>query len=68
MRCSAKRDPADDDEALAQLPANVIVPARLVLTSASGRAVAEQVIDPSPPTELLRALMAGEPGEDVPTA
>ena len=52
--------------ALRELPADVIVPSRLVLTDASGREVVDLVTDPREPTPAMRALMAGDPGDDVP--
>ncbi len=53
--------------ALQELPSDVIIPSRLVLTATSGREVVEQVLHPREPTDALRALMAGEDGDDVPT-
>jgi uncharacterized protein (DUF1778 family) len=53
--------------ALRELPSDVILPSRLVLTDASGREVVERVLQPSVPTSAMRALMAGAEGDDVPT-
>ena len=52
--------------ALRELPSDVIIPSRLVLTETSGREVVEQVLHPREPTEAMSALMAGEDGDDVP--
>ncbi len=52
--------------ALRELPSDVIVPARLVLDAPSAQEVAERVVAPRDPTEAMRALMAGEAGEDAP--
>jgi uncharacterized protein (DUF1778 family) len=53
--------------ALRELPSDVIIPSRLVLTETSGREVVEQVLHPREPTDAMRALTAGEGGDDVPT-
>lgn len=53
--------------ALRELPSDVIIPSRLVLREVSGRAVVDQVLHPREPTDAMRALMAGEDGDDVPT-
>ena len=52
--------------ALRELPSDVIIPSRLVLTEASGRKVVEQVLHPRAPTDAMKTLMAGEGGDDVP--
>lgn len=52
--------------ALRELPSDVIIPSRLVLTEVSGRDVVEQVLHPREPTDAMKALMAGEGGDDVP--
>ena len=52
--------------ALQELPSDVIVPARLVLTEGAARQVAEQLARPRAPTPAMVALMKGEAGEDVP--
>lgn len=53
--------------ALRELPGDVILPSRLVLTETSGAEVVQQVLSPREPTAAMRALMAGEDGDDVPT-
>jgi uncharacterized protein (DUF1778 family) len=53
--------------ALRELPSDVIIPSRLVLTELSGRQVVEQVLHPREPTDAMKALVAGEGGDDVPT-
>jgi len=53
--------------ALRELPSDVIIPSRLVLTGTSGLEVVEQVLLPREPTDAMKALMAGENGDDVPT-
>lgn len=52
--------------ALRELPSDIIIPGRLALTETSGREVVDQVLHPREPTETMRALMAGEAGDDVP--
>ena len=52
--------------ALRELPSDVIIPSRVVLTEASGREVLEQVLHPRAPTDAMKALMAGDDGDDVP--
>lgn len=52
--------------ALRELPSDVIIPSRLVLTEASGREVIDQVLHPREPTDAMRSLMSGEDGDDVP--
>ena len=53
--------------ALSELPSDVIIPSRLVLGEASAREVVEQVLNPREPTDAMKALMAGDDGDDVPT-
>jgi uncharacterized protein (DUF1778 family) len=53
--------------ALRELPSDVIIPSRLVLTGTSGRDVVERVLSPREPTAAMKALMAGDDGDDVPT-
>ena len=53
--------------ALQELPSDVIVPSRLILTQESGRKVVERVVGPRDPTPAMRALMEGQDGDDVPT-
>ena len=52
--------------ALRELPSDVIIPSRLVLSEASAREVADLLARPRQPTPAMRALMAGEDGDDVP--
>jgi hypothetical protein len=53
--------------ALRELPSDVIIPSRLVLTETSGREVVKRVLHPREPTDAMKALMAGADGDDVPT-
>ena len=53
--------------ALRELPADVFVPSRVVLTEASGHEVLDSLSRPQGATQALRALMAGEDGDDVPS-
>ncbi len=53
--------------ALRELPSDVIIPTRLVLTEAAGREVVDLVLNPREPTAEMRAVMAGQDGDDVPT-
>lgn len=46
-------------QALRELPADVIIPPRIVLTDASFKQVRELVTKPRQPTAAMRALMAG---------
>lgn len=52
--------------ALRELPSDVIIPARVVLSEASAREVADRLSNPREPTPAMQALMAGEDGDDVP--
>lgn len=52
--------------ALRELPSDVIVPSRLVLTEVAARQVVQLLEHPRPPTPAMIALMTGEDGEDVP--
>ncbi len=52
--------------ALRELPSDVIVPKRLVLTEDAAREVSGILAHPRSPTSALTALMKGEDGEDVP--
>lgn len=52
--------------ALREIPSDVIIPSRLVLTEASARKVADLLASPREPTPALQRLMAGEEGDDVP--
>jgi hypothetical protein len=47
-------------QALDELPLDVIIPPRLLVDPETFKQVSELVADPPPPTEALRALMAGE--------
>lgn len=53
-------------DALDALPADGIVPPRLVLTAESAREVARRLASPSEPTPAMRALMAGRPVPGLP--
>lgn len=46
--------------ALHELPADVLVPARLVLTRQSFKDVVDRIRSPGPPTDDLRDLMSGD--------
>ena len=52
--------------ALRELPSDIIIPSRLVLTEESARVVVDALITPQSPTPAMTALMSGEDGEDVP--
>jgi hypothetical protein len=43
-------------QALQELPLDVIIPARLVVTSGSGQALLEQIDKPQGPTQAMREL------------
>lgn len=43
-------------QALQELPADVIIPARLVITAESGRTVLERIRKPRKPTKAMRDL------------
>ena len=47
-------------QALRELPADVLIPPRLVLTDESFRRVSGLVLHPRKPTKVLRELMAGK--------
>jgi uncharacterized protein (DUF1778 family) len=53
-------------QALRELPADIIIPPRLVLTEASSRAVAQLTAKPRKPKKAMRALMAGKSKLDYP--
>lgn len=53
--------------ALRELPSDVIIPSRVVLTEVSRREVVDRVLHPREPTDAMKALMSGEDGDDVPT-
>lgn len=48
--------------ALRELPADMIIPPRLMLSAESFRRVGKLVTHPRTPTKALRQLMAGKPG------
>jgi len=48
--------------ALRELPADVIIPPRLMLSAESFRRIGKLVAHPRTPTKALRQLMAGKPG------
>lgn len=52
-------------QALSELPADVIIPARVVVAPESLDKIAELVASPPPPTEAMRALVDGEPVEGL---
>jgi len=52
--------------ALRELPSDVIIPSRVVLSEASARQVAEALAHPKEPTVAMRELMNGVDGDDVP--
>jgi uncharacterized protein (DUF1778 family) len=52
--------------ALRELPSDVIIPSRIVLTEASAREVVDALAAPRAPTPAMEALMRGEDGDDVP--
>lgn len=53
--------------ALRELPSDVLLPGRLVLSEASAQQVQDRLSAPEAPTQAMRALMAGQDGDDVPT-
>lgn len=53
-------------QALRELPADLVIPPRIVLSADSYGKVAELVSKPRRPTRALRELMAGEPAGDDP--
>ena len=54
--------------ALKELPSDIIVPSRLVLTEAAARDVVRRVRRPRAPTAAMTALMAGDDGDEVPSS
>jgi hypothetical protein len=52
--------------ALRELPSDILIPSRLVLAEASALQVHEALASEREPTPAMRALMAGEAGDDVP--
>ena len=53
-------------KALRELPADIVIPPRVTVTSASFAAVAELVAKPRKPNKALRGLMAGKPVDGAP--
>ena len=51
-------------QALRELPADIVIPPRLVVTSGSFEKVTELAKKPRQPTKALRDLMAGKAGEE----
>ena len=51
-------------QALRELPADIVIPPRLTIASASFTAVSALVKKPRKPTRALRELMAGKPVDD----
>jgi hypothetical protein len=52
--------------ALRELPADIVIPPRLIVTTKSFEAVARLVKKPRRPTKALRDLMAGRPVDGEP--
>jgi uncharacterized protein (DUF1778 family) len=52
--------------ALRELPSDIIIPSRVVLTEESARQVVDALSRPGRPTPAMVALMRGADGEDVP--
>ncbi|HEX7477391.1 MAG TPA: hypothetical protein VF331_06265 [Polyangiales bacterium] len=53
-------------QALRELPADIVIPARLTVTGRSFAAVAKLIRKPRKPTKALRDLMAGKPIDGEP--
>ena len=53
-------------QALRELPADIVIPPRITVTSESFAHVAELIDKPREPTQALRDLMAGEPVDGEP--
>lgn len=53
-------------DAVRALPSDVPIPGRLVLSGASAQRVAEVLASPRAPNGAMRALVAGEAGDDIP--
>ena len=53
-------------QALRELPADLVVPPRVVLTRSSFERVLKLVKKPRKPTKAMRALMAGKPAPNEP--
>lgn len=52
-------------QALEELPVDVVIPPRVVVSAACFEVIASQVVHPPEPTAALRALMLGEPVEGL---
>lgn len=52
-------------QALDELPLDVIIPPRLIVDRSTFEQVSELVAAPPPPTEAMKALMAGQPVEGL---
>lgn len=50
-------------QALEELPADIIIPPRMVVTPATFERIVERLDAPGEPTEAMRALFADGPGE-----
>jgi uncharacterized protein (DUF1778 family) len=50
-------------QALKELPADVIIPPRLVLSQASAERVLQRLASPEAPTPAMQALFAAEPSD-----
>lgn len=53
-------------QALDELPVDVVIPARLVVSADDLARIADETEQPPPPTPALRALVAGEPVDAPP--
>ncbi len=53
-------------QALRELPADIVIPARLTVTSNSFEAVSKLIRKPRKPSKALRDLMAGKPIDGEP--
>ena len=53
-------------QALRELPADIVIPPRIVVTARSFKTVSDLVKKPRKPTKALRALMAGKPIDGEP--
>ena len=53
-------------QALRELPADVVIPPRLVVTRKSGDAIREVLTPPQEPTPAMKALMSGQDLGDPP--
>ncbi|HET7506546.1 MAG TPA: hypothetical protein VFK02_36250 [Kofleriaceae bacterium] len=52
--------------ALRELPADIVIPPRITLSSKSFSAVSDLIQRPRKPARALRELLAGKPGDDEP--